>query len=141
MTTRAERLTAQEFQSLAEFRYQIRGFLRFSEEQARSSGLEPQQHQLLLAIKGLPDGLRPTIGELADRMLLRHSSTVGLVDRLAEQGAVERVPAEDDHRVVLVRLTKMGEMLLHNLSVAHHEELRRYGPALMKSLRKVLGAA
>jgi DNA-binding MarR family transcriptional regulator len=139
--TRTERLTAQEFQSLAEFRYQIRGFLRFSKEQARGSGLEPQQHQLLLAIKGLPEGARPTIGELAARMLLRHQSTVGLVDRLAEHGAVERVQSSEDQREVLVRLTKMGEMLLHNLSVAHHEELRRYGPELMKSLKKVLGAA
>jgi DNA-binding MarR family transcriptional regulator len=139
--TRTQRLTAQEFQSLAEFRYQIRRFLRFSEDQSRASGLEPQQHQLLLAIKGLPEGVRPTIGELAERMLLRHSSAVGLVDRLAEHGAIERVPSEDDHRAVLVRLTKMGEMLLHNLSVAHHEELRRHGPELMKTLRKVLGAA
>jgi DNA-binding MarR family transcriptional regulator len=135
------RLTAHEFQALAELRYQIRRFLRFSEDQARASGIEPQQHQLLLAIKGLPDGATPTIGELATRMLIRHHSAVELVNRLAEHGAVERVPAETDHREVLVRLTKKGEALLHGLSVAHHDELRKAGPELMKTLSKVLGRA
>ena len=134
-------LSPEQYRDLSEFRRQIRQFLYFSEATAKEHQIEPQQHQLLLAIKGLPEGVRPTIGELAERMLLRHSSAVGLVDRLAEHGAIERVPSEDDHRAVLVRLTKMGEMLLHNLSVAHHEELRRHGPELMKTLRKVLGAA
>ncbi len=134
-------LSTSEFQALAEFRYQIRRFLRFSEDQARASGIEPQQHQLLLAIKGLPDGAKPTIGELAARMLIRHHSAVELVNRLADHGAVERVPAEKDHREVLVRLTPKGEKLLHSLSVAHHEELRGAGPELMKTLSKVLGRA
>jgi DNA-binding MarR family transcriptional regulator len=132
-------LTASEFQTLAAFRYQIRLFLRFSEDQARASGIEPQQHQLLLVIKSLPDDVTPTIGELASRMLIRHHSTVELVNRLVDQGAVKRVHAESDHREVLVRLTKKGEMLLHNLSVAHHQELQERGPELMKALRKVLG--
>jgi len=140
MSVRA-RLTVREFQALAEFRFQIRRFLRFSEDQARASGIEAQQHQLLLAIKGLPDGVKPTIGELASRMLIRHHSTVELVNRLAEHGAVERVPAETDHREVLVRLTKKGETMLHSLSVAHHDELRSAGPELMKTLGKVLGRA
>jgi DNA-binding MarR family transcriptional regulator len=134
-------LTSREFQALAEFRYQIRRFLRFSEDLARDSGIEPQQHQLLLAIKGLPADAKPTVGELASRMLIRHHSTVELVNRLAEHGAVERVPAETDHREVLVRLTKKGETLLHSLSVAHHDELRGTGPELMKTLSKVLGRA
>jgi DNA-binding MarR family transcriptional regulator len=134
-------LSTSEFQALAEFRYQIRRFLRFSEDQARASGIEPQQHQLLLAIKGLPDNTKPTIGELAERMLIRHHSAVELVNRLADHGAVERVPAEKDHREVLVRLTHKGEKLLHSLSVAHHEELRGAGPELMKTLNKVLGRA
>ncbi len=126
---------------MAEFRYQIRRFLRFSEDQAHASGIEPQQHQLLLAVKGLPNGLKPTIGELASRMLIRHHSAVELVDRLSERGAAERVPAEKDHREVFVRLTKKGEAMLHSLSVAHHEELRDQGPELMKALGKVLGSA
>jgi DNA-binding MarR family transcriptional regulator len=141
MTATTAQLSTREFQALAEFRYQIRRFLRFSEDQARASGIEPQQHQLLLAIKGLPDGVKSTIGELALRMLIRHHSAVELVDRLAEHGAVERVPAEEDQREVFVRLTKKGETLLHRLSVAHHDELQDRGPELMKSLRKVLGHA
>jgi len=127
-----------EIQALAEFRYQIRRFLRFSEDQARANGIEPQQHQLLLAIKGLPDGMKPTIGELAARMLIRHHSAVELVNRLCESGAVERVPAEEDRRAVLVQLTEKGEKLLQTLSVAHRDELRDQGPELMKALEKVL---
>jgi DNA-binding MarR family transcriptional regulator len=138
MTARRARLTTRELQDLAEFRYQIRRFLRFSEDQARTHGIEPQQHQLLLAIKGLPDGVKPTIGELATRMLIRHHSTVELVNRLTEHGMVERVAAETDHREVLVRLTSEGESLLQRLSLAHHEELRAKGPELMKTLSGVL---
>ena len=139
MTTKVAECSTREFQDLAEFRYQIRRFLRFSEDQARASGIEPQQHQLLLVIKGLPDGAKSTIGELASRMLIRHHSAVELVNRLTEHGVVERVTAEEDHREVLVRLTKNGEALLHRLSVAHHEELRAKGPELMKSLGEILG--
>ena len=141
VAARTKPLTIREFQALAEFRYQIRRFLRFSEDQARNSGIEPQQHQLLLAIKGLPDGVKPTIGELASRMLIRHHSAVELVNRLAEHGAVKRVPGEDDHREVLLRLTPKGESQLHNLSVTHHDELLDGGPELMKTLRKVLDGA
>jgi DNA-binding MarR family transcriptional regulator len=141
MTVRTIPLTHHEFQALAEFRFQIRKFLRFSEDQARGNGIEPQQHQLLLAIKGLPDGVKPTIGELASRLLIRHNSAVELVNRLAEQGSVKRVTADEDHREVMLRLTHKGETLLHNLSVAHHDELREGGPELMKTLRKVLGDA
>lgn len=141
MSTATMQLTTREFQTLAEFRYQIRLFLRFSEDQARASGIKPQQHQLLLVIKGLPNDVKPTIGELASRMLIRHHSTVELVNRLSDHGAVKRVPAESDHREVLVQLTKKGESLLHSLSVAHHQELQDRGPELMKSLRKVLGRA
>jgi DNA-binding MarR family transcriptional regulator len=141
VTVRTKPLTIREFQALAEFRYQIRRFLHFSEDQARRSGIEPQQHQLLLAIKGLPDGVRPTIGELASRMLIRHHSAVELVNRLAEHGAVQRVPGEEDHREVLLRLTAKGETQLHSLSVAHHAELLDGGPELMKTLRKILDGA
>src|SRR5579883_1322249 len=75
-----------EYQVLAEFRHQLRRFLSFSERNARIFGLEPQQHQLLLAIKGLPDGTRASIGELAERLQLRHHSTVGLINRMEERG-------------------------------------------------------
>jgi DNA-binding MarR family transcriptional regulator len=140
VTTKRAQFTIRELQDLAEFRYQIRRFLRFSEDQARTHGIEPQQHQLLLTIKGLPDGMKPTIGELASRMLIRHHSAVELVNRLTQHGFVERIAADTDHREVLVRLTRKGETLLHSLSVAHREELQAKGPELMKTLSGVLGA-
>ena len=72
------------YKAMAELRYQIRRFLRFSENAARQVGIEPQQHQLLLAVRGLPDDVKPTIGVLAERMQLQHHSTVELIDRLVE---------------------------------------------------------
>lgn len=126
------------FQRLAEFRHRIRQFLHSSELAARAEGIEPQQHQLLLALKGLPRGTRPTVSALADWLCLRHHSTGELVDRLAERGAVRRKHAEDDHREVLVELTPHGEALLHRLSALHWNELRDAGPALSESLRAAM---
>ena len=131
-------LSVDEYRRLAEFRYQIRRFLQFSEQAARDAGLEPQQHQLLLAVRGLPSGLQPTIGELAKRLLLRHHSTVELVDRLEQLGAVRREPDPEDGRAVLVRLTRKGEALLHRLTVAHREELDANGPELARAIGGVL---
>jgi DNA-binding MarR family transcriptional regulator len=126
------------YRQLAEFRYRIRQFLRFSEEAARSKGIEPQQHQLLLAIKGLPEGMRPTVTALSERLCLRHHSTVELVDRLMERGAVTRRQSDLDHREVLVELTPHGEDLLHQLSILHWDELRISGPALSEALWAVV---
>jgi DNA-binding MarR family transcriptional regulator len=126
------------FRRLAEFRHRIRQFLHFSEEAARSKGIEPQQHQVLLAIKGLPRGSRPTITALSQQLCLRHHSTVELVDRLVERGAVRRRHSDEDQREVLVQLTQHGEALLHRLSLLHWEELRVSGPALSKSLRAAM---
>src|SRR5215472_13221880 len=97
------------YQVLAELRYQIRRFLRFSEQVARSAGIEPQQYQLLLAIKGLPGDRKPTIGELAERLQLQHNSTVELINRLVERNLVKRRYDESDQRHVLIRLTPHGE--------------------------------
>src|SRR5215472_8508510 len=116
-------LTQEEYRALAEFRYQIRRYLQFSAEAAREHGLEPQQHQLLLAIKGLPDDVRPTIRELAGRLQIQHHSAVELVNRLAEHGAVRREHTGADRREVLLRLTRQGASLLRRLSLAHHTEL------------------
>jgi DNA-binding MarR family transcriptional regulator len=131
-------LNVDEYRRLAEFRYQIRRFLQFSERAARDAGLEPQQHQLLLTVRGLPADLQPTIGELANRLLLRHHSTVELVDRLEQLGAVRREPDPEDRRAVLVRLTRKGESLLHRLTVAHREELDANGPELARAIGAVL---
>lgn len=131
-------LTPAEYQALAEFRYQIRRFLRFSEEQARSSGLEPRQHQLLLAIKGLPRDKNPTVSEISSRLQLRHHSTVELVNRLAARGLVTRVRGEADRREVLIELTRSGEALLRRLTMAHREELQNAASELSKALGALL---
>ena len=127
-----------DFLAMAELRYQIRRFLRFSENAAREAGIEPQQHQLLLAVKGLPKNRKPTIGVLAERMQLQHHSTVELVDRLADRGFLLRLRATDDRRQVLVKLTHDGEELLKKLSLHHLEELESSGPKFVKILQGLI---
>jgi len=133
-------LTKSDYRSLAELRYQIRRFLRFSEQVARQAGLEPQQHQLMLAVKGLPQDQRPRIGELAERMQLQHHSTVELVNRLAAGGYVRRHRGGGDRREVLLSLTPKGEKLLQELSLHTRAELRMQGPALITALKRVINS-
>lgn len=128
-----------DFHAMAELRYQIRKFLRFSENAARQAGIEPQQHQLLLAIRGLPEELKPTIGVLAERMQLQHHSTVELIDRLVDRGFVCRLRATDDRRQVLVKLTHDGEEFLKGLSLHHLQELQSAGPKFVKILENLIG--
>ena len=128
-------LSQNEYEALAEFRYQLRRFLRFSERTARSAELEPQQHQLLLAIRGLPLEKRPSVGELAERLQLQHHSTVELIDRTVERGLLERRRDTDDRRRVLICLTRQGKEVLEQLSVLHRTELRSMGPALVQALQ------
>ncbi len=102
------------------------------------TGIEPQQHQVLLAIKGLPDGTRPTVTAISSRLCLRHHSTVELLNRLVERGAVIRRHSEQDRREVLIELTPHGEQLLRKLSVQHFQELQTAGPALSEALQGVV---
>jgi DNA-binding MarR family transcriptional regulator len=130
--TSSRPLTAADYERLAEFRYALRRFLVFSEDAAKGSGLTAQQHQALLAIKGF--GHKPvTTGELAQRLLIRHHSAVGLIDRLVSKSLVKRLPAADDRRQVLLALTPKSDTLLAKLSEAHRRELKRLAP-LFKSL-------
>ena len=131
-------MEATDYQALAEFRYQIRRFLRFSEQAARRAGLEPAQHQLLLAVKA--HGGRPTVGELAERLQLRHHSVVGLVDRLAEAGAVRRGRPNGDRRQVRIALTRQGSQVLRRLSLEHRAELESAGTALVSALESILAS-
>jgi DNA-binding MarR family transcriptional regulator len=108
----------------------LRHFERWSQNQARTAGLTPAQHQLLLAIRGHSDPRGPTIGEIADYLLLRHHSAVGLIDRADTAGLVSRTRDEDDHRVVRLRLTVKGADRLEVLSALHLEELKRLAPYL-----------
>src|SRR5262249_16852982 len=125
-------------QSLSEFRRLIRRFVHFSEAAARSAGLEPKQHQLLLALKGLPAGTRPRIAELAERLQIQHHSAVELVNRLEAGGFIRRQRAAEDRREVLLRLTPHGEKVLQQLSLDHREELGSQGPELLKALQQLL---
>ena len=102
-------LALSDYRALAELRYQVRLFLHFSEREARKMGLEPQQHQLMLALKGLPPGRRPTVGTLAERLQIQHHSTVELVNRLSAGGLVRRNRGDEDRRQVLLGLTPKGE--------------------------------
>ena len=137
-------LSLPEYRALAQFRFEIRRFVHFSEEQSRRFGLEPQQHQLLLAIRGLPEGVQATIGELAGRLQLKHHSMVELVDRLEDHGYVTRIAGTDDRRQVIVHLTRAGARVLRQLSLAHRSELDTAGPSLsaaLRSLRKARASA
>lgn len=131
-------LSQSDYRALAEFRFQIRSFLSFSERAAREQGIEPQQHQLLLACKGLPEGSRPTIGTLAQRLSVEHHSAVALVDKLEANKLVSRAPSPQDRREVLVQITQRGETLLAGLSELHSEQLALVGPRLIEALSSVL---
>jgi DNA-binding MarR family transcriptional regulator len=132
------KLTYQDFESLAEFRRLIRRFLHFSEQAARNAGLEPKQHQLLLALKGLPGNVRPRVAEVAQRLHIQHHSAVELINRLEAAGFVRRQRAAEDRREVLLYLTPHGEKVLQQLSLDHREELRSQGPELLESLQQLL---
>jgi DNA-binding MarR family transcriptional regulator len=116
-------MTKAEFEAIAAFRYAIRRFLRFSEQAARREGITPQQHQLLLAIKGFPERSYATVSELADRLQMRQHSMVGLIDRTVAQGLVRREQGVSDRRQVFIHLTDGGEDRLQRLSVQHRHEL------------------
>jgi len=126
------------YQALAEFRYQIRRFVRFSEEAARKAGLEPQHHQLMLALKGIPAAEEPRIAYLAERLQIRHHSAVELVDRLAKKRLIQRTRGDRDRREVHVKLTPRGDRVLRNLTLDTRAELRSAAPTLVAALRKVM---
>jgi DNA-binding MarR family transcriptional regulator len=129
-----------DYRNLAEFRYQLRRYLRYSEAAAREAGLEPQQHQLLLALKGLPEQEEPTVRTIAERLQIQHQSAVGLVDRSEERGLVRRRRGADDRRTVRVELTAEGDRILASLSEAHQAELTSAAPALIRVLYGLLGS-
>jgi DNA-binding MarR family transcriptional regulator len=126
-----------DYETLAAFRYALRQFLHFSEKAAGEVGLTPQQHQALLTIKGYPGRDYVTIGELAERLQIRHHSAVGLVDRLEAQNLVARRDAEADRRQVYVTVTPRGLNLLEQLAAAHRTELQRIGPQINQLLTQL----
>jgi DNA-binding MarR family transcriptional regulator len=123
--------------TLAEFRHRLRLFLQFSENAAQKLGLQPQQHQLLLQIAGAPDGTDTTVGYAAERLGLRHNTAVELSNRCEEAGLIQRQPAEDDRRCVLLKLTPKGKQLLNSLSIDHARELYELAPQLIRTLTEL----
>lgn len=121
-----------DYAQLLALRTGLRHFERWSEQQARSVGLTPGQHQLVLAVRGHGDRRGPTVGEVADYLLLRHHSAVGLIDRAEDAGLLTRHREADDHRVVRLQLTRKGIKALERLSAAHLEELERIGPEISR---------
>jgi DNA-binding MarR family transcriptional regulator len=126
-----------QLQVLAEFRYQLRGFLHFSERVATKAGLRAQQYQLLQVVGSAPKDDLPTIAYVAERMLLRHNSAVELVDRIEGQGLLRRVPDKIDHRRMRLKLSAKGERVLVKLVKEHVAELQRIGPAMRQTLNAV----
>jgi DNA-binding MarR family transcriptional regulator len=129
-------LSDREYGVLAEFRRALRSFLKFSEGAARDAGLTPQQHQLLLVVRGFPDGA-PAISDIAERLLVRHHSAVELVDRAEEAGLVRRRVDADDRRVQRIALTAAGERVLASLSALHRAELRAFRQEMAEILREL----
>jgi DNA-binding MarR family transcriptional regulator len=127
-----------DYTALADFRYEIRRFLNFSEMVARAAGIEPHQHQALLAIKGLPARQAATVGVLAERLQIQHHSAVELTDRLEAKGLIRRSRGEEDRREVLLELTLRGEKLLRELTLSHRAELQMAGPKLVAALESAI---
>ena len=124
-------------QTLADFRFELRSFLLFSEGAALEAGLQPQQHQLLLQVAGAAEGTPVTIAYAAHRLGLKHNSTVELVDRSEREDLIERTADRDDRRRAILRLTRKGRQILHQLSGDHARELNEMAPRLVRSLRRV----
>ncbi len=123
--------------TLADFRYELRRFLYFSESAATTAGLHPQQHQLLLQVAGAPEGTCVTIAYAADRLGLRHNSTVELVDRSVREGLLTRKTDPEDRRRALLHVTHKGRQVLSRLSDEHARELNELGPRLERALKHI----
>lgn len=135
--TKSRPLVKTQYEALAAFRYALRQFMRFSEAAAQAAGVTPQHHQALLAIKGFPGRDNVTVGELAERLQLRHHSAVGLVDRLVAEKLVSRATSSEDRRRVLIHLTSRGEKVLEKLSAMHRKQLQRIGPEISELLKQL----
>ncbi len=127
---RVRELSVADYQLLAEFRHVLARFLAFSASAATEAGLAPRQHQALLAIKGAPGGAPMTVGDLAERLVIRHHSAVELVDRMVSSGYLRRRTDPVDRRRAILVLTASAERALAELSAAHRAELRRIAPLL-----------
>ena len=130
-------LVESDYRALARFRYAIRVFQRFSEQEARLAGLTPAQHQLLLSIRGHAGDEPPVIADLAEALQLRHHSVVELIDRAEQAGLVRRMPDRLDQRKQRIVLTESGRTVLARLTAVHRDELRRFRAEMVDVLREL----
>ncbi len=138
-TRKTERQLPSKLVDIAEFRYQLRRFLNFSETASEAAGISAQQYQLLQAVAVVPAGQECSISYLAERMVVRHNTAVELVDRAERSGLVERVADESDHRRSLVRITEKGGEMISRLIGPHLAEIEANGPELIRTLQRLLG--
>jgi len=131
-------LETADYGRLAAFRQGLREFLRFSEEAAEHAGISAQHYQALLILRACPEGRITTINDLAQQLLIKHNSAVGLVDRLVKEGLARRKPSATDRRTVELQLTARGRTLLSKLAEMHRSELERIGPELKRLIADVL---
>jgi DNA-binding MarR family transcriptional regulator len=134
----ADKITSGEYRALAELRYRIRMFLREGDATALAEGLEPQQYQMLLAIRGLQDGESATVGTLAERLAIKHHSAVELLDRLERRGFLKRARDKEDRRQVRVTLLPRGEKALASVVKERIGELRSSGATLVQAIEALL---
>lgn len=139
MAASPKSMTQRQYEALAMFRYELRRFLRYSEQLTRRYGLTPLQYQLMLQVRGFPGGRAPTVGELAERLQAKHHGVVSLLTRCEQRRLVERRASEADRRSVHVRLTTRGEKALELLAQLHRDELLARGSPL--TLRGLQGRA
>ena len=135
----SRRLVRGDYKALVELRFQMRQFLSFGEHAAREAGIEAQQQQALLAVKGLPEGERATIKTLAQRLCIKHHSAVALVDKLEDARLLERARSRADGREVLLHITRAGERMLERLTSKHRHQLSVLGPSVVEALARALG--
>ena len=140
MTRRSTKpdVTLADYRALAEFRYELRRYLALSDQAARFAGLHPGQYRFLLMLKGLPDGIEPTVGNLAGRLGLRHHSTVELVDRLEKRGFIYRERNERHRSFVFVRIAPKGESILRKIVASRKVDLKKAGPVLVEALNTLI---
>lgn len=134
---RTTKLSAEAFRKQAEFRYHLRKFNRSSELNAKAAGLEPNQYQLILALKGLPSELEPNISTVAERLLIEQHSAVELIDRSVKKGVVERFREGSDRRKVFLRLTELGEKLVNEVAIKNRQELLTALPVFLEFMQSL----
>lgn len=132
-----DKLSAAQYRELSDFRYSVRRFQHFSDNAARAAGLEPRQHQMLLAIKA-SDHETMTVGDIADRLMIRHHSAAELIRRTENRGLVTRTRGAKDRRQVFIQLTALGAQSLSTLAASHHRELQSAAPDLIRNLQRII---